>query len=370
LDLRDYVSVDTPLYYITLMLVSFIFGTDLVHLRLANAVISLVCILVLYKYLYDRSKNSLRAFVFSLLFMLSPYFLRATIMLFTDNMAVLFAILTLMMLDRSILCMPRAFLSSLFALGAVLTRQLYAWLIGTILFSSISRQQGRIHVNPRSAWPALIPLAGLAFFVYLWKGLTPVRWVGTQRASPLNWDMPVYMVSLVGLYGSFFLPWLLGLYRHEKRGKVFWGIGLVAIGALCLIAHPVSNEYYISERGGALWRATTYLPNLLSSSIVYWVLFPIGLIYVYIMMSYLVRQKNYVMPVSFCLWTAANMISRRTYQRYYEPFVLFFIGYTLVQLKVKHWYDWIGPTILLIGFVGMGFLYFGLGLFSSYYSFG
>jgi len=297
--------------------------------------------------------------------MLSPYFFRATIMLFTDNMAVLFAILTLMMLDSSILSTPRVFASSLFALCAVLTRQFYAWLIGTILLSSISRQQHRVHVNLRSAWPALIPAAGLAFFVYLWKGLTPLRWAGTQRAETLNWDAPVYIVSLLGLYGSFFLPWLLRLYRQEKRGRAFWDIGLVAIGALYLTIHPVSNEYYIEPRGGALWRVTTYLPNLLSSSIVYWVLFPIGLIYLYIILRHLVRQKNQVMAASFCLWTAANMISRKTYQRYYEPFLLFFIGYTLVPLKVKHWYDWIGPTILLVGFVGMGFLYFVSGLFLS-----
>ena len=123
--------------------------------------------------------------------------------------------------------------------------------------------------------------------------------------------------------------------------------------------YPVSNEYPVideslGERGGAWWLIISRLPNFLSSSIVFWCLFPIGLACLYIMARYLALRHEYLMIVCFSLWLVSNMVNVRTYQKYYEPFILFSVGYVMVTVKTegeKHY--WIGPVILLVVSIGI-----------------
>ena len=106
--------------------------------------------------------------------------------------------------------------------------------------------------------------------------------------------------------------------------------------------------------GGALWLIVSKFPNFLSSSIIFWGLFPVGLVCLYIMMRYLASRHEYLMIISFALWLVTNMINSRTYQKYYEPFILFFMGYVFVTVKTKGDIKcWIGPVILLLGLIGV-----------------
>jgi len=48
------------------------------------------------------------------------------------------------------------------------------------------------------------------------------------------------------------------------------------------------------------------------------------------------------------------MASAKTYQKYYEPFILFSMGYVMVTVKTEgEKYYWMGPTILLVGLIGI-----------------
>jgi len=107
LDLRNYRSASTPLYHLTLMLLTPLLGTGLIPLRLASAVLSLMCLLTAYWYLSRRSRDPLKALIFASVLLMSPYFVRSAIMLFTDNMAFLLALLSMMVLDDSVMREPR-----------------------------------------------------------------------------------------------------------------------------------------------------------------------------------------------------------------------------------------------------------------------
>jgi hypothetical protein len=351
LDFKNVRPSQTPLYHVMLMFMAFIIGTDLVQLRLVSASISLICLLVIYRYLSERG-DPLNGLLFSLIFLLSPYFVQSAIMLFSENTAFLFALLSLMMLDISILRKRHFLWANIFILLTVLTRQIYIWLVGvSLLFSFQNQQNKRLGINLKNALPSLMPLAGLAYFVFLWGGLSPRA---TSYSATTNWDALIYIISLLGLYGTFFAPWYFRLYRqNQDRRKTIYVVGLVIFGISYLLLHPVSNEYNIITRGGALWLLATYLPTLFSSSVIFSFLFPVGLIWLYITMQYLLSKRDYLMVFSFPLWLAANVANPRTYQRYYELFLLFFIGYSLVALKPERWKEWAGLILLPLFLAGM-----------------
>ena len=134
---------------------------------------------------------------------------------------------------------------------------------------------------------------------------------------------------------------------------------LVAISIIYLLVHPVSNEYMDkNRRGGSLWLVVSKLPMVFSSSVMFWFLFPVGLIGLYLMMQHLVYQGNYLLLISFPLFLIVCMMSQRTYQRYYEPFLLFFIGYSVATMNDEQLYDWLGPSVLLVGFLGVALIQF------------
>jgi hypothetical protein len=205
-------------------------------------------------------------------------------------------------------------------------------------------------------FPMVLPIAGLAYFVFLWKGLTPPPFAG-HFSYGLNGDVPVYVVSLIGLYSIFFSPWFFKLYKRNRGLLPLMVTTSFAVGYLLL--HPVSNEYPVVDgsifyRGGALWLIASRLPNFLSSAVVFWILFPIGLASLYLMARYLISRQEYLVMICFLLWLAANITNKDTYQKYYEPLILFFMGYVMVTIDAdRERRQWIGPLILLVGFVGI-----------------
>jgi len=358
LDLRNYHSATTPLYHVFLTFAALVVGTDLVTLRFINAIISLILLFSVFIYLSRKSQTPFLAFILTLAFMMSPYFIRSSIMLFTDNMAIVLTLLSIMMLDTSVVRVQHFVWSGLFIFLTVLTRQVYAWLIGAFVVASLQAfyKDKEWALLLRSVWPAVFPVAGLAFFVVQWGGLIPVRFLGRHEASALNWEVPAYIISLIGLYGAVFAPWYLRLYReNRRRWKAIHLGGLVALGVGYLLINPISSsaDYPHREVGGALWLLTTGFPVLFSSSLVFWILFPLGLIWLYSMLQHLTSRKDYLVVSVLPLWLIANMTSAITYQRYYDLFSLFVILYSLATVKVKHWYDWIGPVGLLALLTGM-----------------
>ncbi len=79
------------------------------------------------------------------------------------------------------------------------------------------------------------------------------------------------------------------------------------------------------------------------------------------MARYLVSRNEYLLMIVLTFWMAANVTNKDTYQKYYEPFLLFFMGYVMVAVETKgEKYSWIGPVILAAGYVGIAIMRFFL----------
>jgi hypothetical protein len=362
LELANYRSATTPLYHVILMFAAQLLGPSIVQLRLISSIFSLGCLLVFYGYLSKRG-DSRKAFIFAALLLFSPYFIGPAVRLSTDNAALLLAIASIYTMEAGSPNTKNFLLTNVFILGTVLIRQVYAWLVGAYVLFNIVRNKLRGIQWVSMLFPTLIPIGGLAYFVFLWDGLTPPPFAG-HFSYGLNWDVPVFIVSLVGLYGLFFSPWYFKLYKQDSRLLPFVVLMGFAIGYLLL--HPVSNQYPVVDgsifyRGGALWLIASRLPNFLSSAIVFWFLFPMGLGCLYLMARYLASRREYLMMICFTLWLAANVTNKDTYQKYYEPFLLLLLGYVVATIKIdREKVAWIGPLILLAGFVGIAITRFFL----------
>ena len=173
----------------------------------------------------------------------------------------------------------------------------------------------------------------------------------------LTWDSPIYITSLVGLYGSALLFWIVRMYKNNP-GKLITIPIIFLICAGVLLIHPISSEYDKSTQGGSLFLVAQYLPTLFSTPIIYWILFPIGSIYLFILARQLASNQNYVMIIAFTFWLLTYTVAFRTWQKYYEPFILFGLGYSVMTTKGQKWYYWLGPIVLLIGFVGIDLIRF------------
>jgi hypothetical protein len=364
LNLRSYDSATTPLYHLLLMGVVLVAGPNLILLRFVTAIISFICLLFVYYYLSLRGGRA-NAFAFTLVFMLSPYFIGPSVMLFTDNLALLFIFLSIWMLDYKASFQPKWIWANVFAALGVLTRQIHIWLAGVTFLLALWRpreEQGSkpaLSTRLKNALPALLPVGVLALFVLLWGGLTPTRFQGKHESGILvNLGAITYMVSLLGLYGGCLAVWYWQLFRPKMNRRNLIHIALlVALGLLYLRLNPYAEMANSDESSGALWRLAVAAPTLFSTSIVYWIFFPLGLVLLYVTGHILIARKDYAMAASLPLWILTNVAHDRTYQRYFEPFLLFVISYTLVTLDVhKSRSRWIGPILLMVGLAFMSFV--------------
>lgn len=264
----------------------------------------------------------------------------------------------LMMLqdNKGVYSTRRFLLANIFAMFSVLTRQIYAWIIGVGLFSALFYGSRTVRSKLKNGTLVLIPIASLVPFLIMWNGLTPPAFQEHQAALFINPDVAVYVVSLLGLYGAFFFLWCFHFFR-EGDGKIRHIILILSLSVVFLLIYPVSYSRDLYRWGGALWTFSRFMPNFFSTSIAFWVLFPLGSLFVYVVVLSRKSNKDYFIIVCAILWLVANMSSRLVFQRYYDPFLLFFIGYSLRQRQSEPWYYWIGPTVLLSGFIGVDLFY-------------
>jgi hypothetical protein len=360
LDLVNYNLAMTPLYHIIMTLFVKLFGFGLVHLRLIHLLISLSCILVLYRYL-ARDWHPTKALLVSFCMLLSPYILGQSIRLSTDNMAFMLTLATLMTLEnKGAYSTKRFFSASILMTLTVLTRQIYGWLIAPAVYTTISSgNEKRLIVKLGHSLLFLIPIAALVPFFLAWGKMTPPNFAALhQSATFLNLDALVYAVSVLGLLMPFFFFWYLQFYK-EGGGKLWHLLSIFIAACLFLFFHPVQSANEANTIRGIIWRSTGVLPSLFSTSITYWILFPLGLMGLYVATLNCRLQRNYFIVIVVVFWLLAISFSAIIWQKYYEPFLLFFIAHTLRSVKTEHGYYWVGPVALMV-------VYFVVDLFRYY----
>ena len=356
-DLRDYPSPETPLYYLMLAACSQ-FSENLVWLRLVSFTMSLVGLLVIQAYLTSRARAPV-AFLYTACMVVSPYFLGAAVRLRTENPALCAAIAAIWSLDYA--CdfrARRAICAATLGTVTVLMRQVYAWLapaqvLATFLNSRIGIAQRFVSIGLSTL--TVMPLIG---FIAIWHGFTPPSFTGQNQARWLvNVEVPILVFALLGALGSVFA---LTMHRawSSSRCRVRYAALVAAAGLVTLLIHPINLVPSASVQGGWLFDLARLTPEILGSSLTFWTLFPLGLIYLYVLITQQAASRSYFMTAAMILWVAANAVSSRNYQRYYEPMLLFIVGYTLAPLDFESWVEWALPAIFVSGYFAVDLVRF------------
>lgn len=370
MDLRDYPSPQTPLYHVILAAVSQV-NDNLTTLRFVSFAMSLASILVIEAYLMTRTRPALAIF-FTILVAISPYFIGVAVRLHTDNLALGAAIAALFALDDASDLKPVRSVSGAF-LGAisVLTRQVYVWLAPVQFLVTFTHKNSRRPQRILNVVLSTIPVLALVPFILLWHGLTPAptagRWSNTAVWS-INLDVPIYIFSLLGIFGSVFIFTMSRAWRSCGCRITYAGL-LAAFGVLMLLVHPLTiapvaltnmHKFGGAVRGGWLFTAGRVVPKPFGTPLIFWILFPLGLVYLYVLVVRQVLSGSYFIVVALILWMLANSVSVVVLQKYYEPMLIFFIAYILAPLNFESLTEWLIPSAYLFGCLGLDVLIFYL----------
>jgi hypothetical protein len=384
-DFSDYPSAQTPLYHVLTAWWGELVGFELWKLRLLNVLFSYGMALALLRLLRRATPlESWQAFALTLLFVLSPYVLGTSFTLLTDNLAILFALLAL---ERIHAYTRRgglgAFAVACLAIAAaLLTRQAFIWLVpvaAVFLLRTDLRAPGRMLAGAAMLALALVPLGLL---VVDWNGLVPPSAdpascglcedrAGLTREA-LTLRTVGFTVALAGAYGA--LVFGPGLIRRLRRlrssmfARAYVGISgradalrrgvaiAAGIGVLLLVISPLLYKPITPEQagdGGYLWQLSDHLPELFGSSLLFWLLVPLGSVVVYLLVG---RAGIWSLPAVYlaCFLLAALPV-RLAYQKYFDPFVLLALALLARPPDLRTRWDYAGIAVLYLAFVAYAF---------------
>ena len=391
LDLSDYPSAQTPLFHLAMAGWGEVVGFELWKLRLLNVAISYGAALALLRLLQRATPLAqLPAFALTLAFVLSPYVFGASFTLLTDNLAILFALLALERLHAYAReGSPVAFALACLAIGAaVLTRQSFLWLVPVAAFLLV---RPPLHAPRLAAGSALLGLSlvPLAALVVEWNGLVPPS--ADPASCGLCTDRPGvgrdtltlrtvgFTVALLGVYASLvFGPsvWrrlrmlrsplgrvagaALGAAGRRPRPPLGVLAGAAAAGVALLLISPL--EYMPARPGvqgdaGYLWRVTDLVPTLLGSSLLFWVLVPLGALAAALLVERAGRRSlPSIYLGAFLLGTLpVNLV----YQKYFDPFMLLAVALFARPPDLRTRWDYAGLALICAGSVAYALSFAG-----------
>jgi hypothetical protein len=307
-----YESATPPLFHIVLATVGRWVSSDLAFLRGVNVLFSYLAAGAFFWLCWTRLHlDQATAFLAALVFALAPYFYGGSFLLLTDNLATLFAILALMwcLSFRESGRLEHLVYAAAFAAAAIMTRQLYAWLVPVMALLVVEKRQ----------WPGFV-LIGLAvfplgFMFALWGGFMPDfdRW-----HQGLNLASSTFLLACVGAYG---LPFILPVVRLQWwMAPCFGAIALALLVAAPLIYHLPPADCPSALCGpptiGLIWRIANLFPTLFGSSLLFYLLVPAGLI-----VLWHARHDWFALAI-FASYALICSTHAAIYQKYYEVVAL------------------------------------------------
>ena len=335
---------------------------NLTTLRFVSFAMSLAIILVIEAYLMTRTRPAFAIF-FTIFIAISPYFLGVAVRLLTDNLALGAAIAALFALDdafdlNAVQSVSGAFLGAI----SVLTRRIYVWLAPMQFLATFSHKNSRRSQRILNVLLSAVPVLALVPFFLLWHGLVPLSWVGWKSTAALsiNLDVPIFILSLLGVFGSVFIFTMSRAWR-SCGCRIAYAALFAAFGVLMLLVHPLTIKSGALQAGGGwLFTAGLAVPTPLGTPLIFWILFPLGLVYLYVLVARQVFSGSYFIVVALILWMLANSFSAAVLQKYYEPMLIFFIAYILAPLNFESLIEWLIPSAYLFGCLSLDVLIFYL----------
>lgn len=363
-DFVTYASATTPLYHLFMAALVRLFGFELVGLRVVNLLLSVALVYVAFR-LFSGDPYKPQIYILTACFAFSPYFVGPAVRLSTDNVALLFVVLTIAALHPPNFSLQRYGLAALFMSLAVMIRQNYIWLIPAgILRSMMGKSTLHLRLHRRLAASALfaLPLLLLLAFIVLWGGLVPPDFqLDHASDSLLNWRSVGYGVAVLGSYSIFFAPWLWH-FRNVMDIRWYTIVLVLVIAVGYLVLFPVSprtgviNEH---NEGGLLWSISRFLPVVMGSSLIFWVTVPLGILTLYILFRKSQGSIQRWFWMISIMWLAVYLLNGRVYQKYFEPYWLFFLAYSIRNyVAVMPRWVWFFPGTLVLIFLGIDFVRF------------
>ncbi len=349
-------TATTPGHHVVLSWVSKGFangrvGPEVFPIRIANALFSLGLILALWWLTYlGGTRNVIESTFLVLPFLFSYQFLGSAIWVMTDNGALLWACLALLLitlpttLNRESLTLTGA---GIFTALAVAWRQAYIWLLVPLFLRVVMAgrdfQKWKLYVTT-----LLPPVLVVGYFLFLWHGLTPPEFA-SYHVRGFNRAAPTFIISLTGVFGLFYIGYLLAALQKIKAREIFWLIAISAIvGFSIAILFPASYDRYDGKWGGWLWEISRRLPSIHDRSILFLVLCPLGtvLLNLWNKVTYKNRSNDILILVSMIAWIAAYTATMQTFQRYYELLILITLTFLASRQPVHLRKSYLGPLIL------------------------
>jgi len=358
-DLSDYASATTPLYHLLLAPLAALTGDALLPLRLATLALALALLGCAAQLLARRALAP--AWALSLLLLplgLSPYFLGPAVRLSTDDAALLFVVASLWALDGARdatgrLRLGRLALAALAAAAAILTRQVHGWLVGLLVLLPLLARGEELGRRALGLLLASLPVLALLPLALAWHGLTPPSF--SEHEAGLNPEVLTTELAVLGGLGLAHAPWLLPLHReHPLRSLAAAALG----GAALLALHPQPWVEDDLRYGGSLWRLASHTPDLLGTTALFWLLVPLGLLWLGAFLIDGLRRRDPLPASALVLFLVANVASARAYQKYYEPFLLLLLAWIVSRAPPRGRAAWLGPGLLALAWLGIALMRF------------
>ncbi|NJK93093.1 MAG: hypothetical protein HC904_15505 [Blastochloris sp.] len=293
----------------------------------------------------------------------SPYFLKASAWIVTDNPGLLGMTCTMLFLVSPL---KKEHLVGL-TLGITLSfwfRQTYLWLLVPMAYALwergvTGRRWGSLF---KMAGVGALPVLSAAWVFWEWQGLVPPVWREINQSLTLNSS-----IHALALAACIMGP---GLWVFAKEGWLKFSPWWVAsmLGGFCLAwSGPTTWSMEEGRWGGVLWNLTTMLPAWYERSLVFLFLVPVGAVVLTIWAEVLLRVAG-VRGRIWCLSLACLILSwvssKLAYQRYFEPplFIFMILGFywTMRQRGDRTMGSrvaWVMGLLMVVQILGLGWFW-------------
>lgn len=352
IDIANYESMTTPGYHWVLAGIQSLTGASVNGLRGVNAAFTLIWVGALAIMLRQNVRTTL---ALCLPVCCSVYVVSSGVWLLPDNLAwalVLGCIGLSLSVPASLATMVAC--QSAVLLLLVLVRQNQIWVGLPMLIGSATTgsKPGR-----RLIWTcvAMIP-AGLAlgYFLWTWRGLTPPMFHDLARQG--NPSVPAFILCIFGVYGVWFLGYVLPTWRaiSSRRGWMLIGAGAGAAIVIASIFPTSLNEP--AGRYTGLWMLSNIAPVLADRSLAIIACAGVGGAVLTLLLAGLSRRDRYVFAALLIAFTLTQSRSFLVWQRYYEPMILMLLPLMCarqIKIDARPRWAWVGPVILAGGLFGI-----------------
>jgi hypothetical protein len=155
-----------------------------------------------------------------------------------------------------------------------------------------------------------------------------------------------------------------GAARDAARGVSLPSARAIALAAaagvaLLLISPLLYRPIQPGQAGdaGYLWKASDWLPSVFGSSLVFWLLVPLGCVTLLLLIR---RAGPWSLPAIYLIaFLLAALPVRLAYQKYFDPFALLALALLARPPDLRTRSDYAGVAVLCVGFVAYALQFVG-----------